>query len=148
MKYRPSGYPSVQPAARGPKCNTTKWIFMPVTSTRQPVWSEGVAPGLICLIAFGPSVIKVAHQARSQGRGQLEQCPPPIPSDAPKMFRVIKGLMRKPKKYFSANQRHCLRNLLHQPLVEPDQSTMFYQLSMINQMLCTGGLENVIQAGQ
>jgi len=43
------------------KCNTTKWIFMPVTSTRQPVWNEGAARDLICLIAFGPSVIKVAH---------------------------------------------------------------------------------------
>jgi len=37
--------------------------------------------------------------------------------------------MRKPKKYFSANQRHFLRNLLHQPLVEPDQSTV---LSIVN----------------
>jgi len=45
--------------------------------------------------------------------------------------------MRKPKIYFSANQRHCLQNLLHQLLVEPDQSTMFYQLSVINQTLCT-----------
>jgi len=45
--------------------------------------------------------------------------------------------MRKPNKYFSANQRQFLRNLLHQPLVEPDQSTMFYQLSMIDQTLCT-----------
>jgi len=44
--------------------------------------------------------------------------------------------MRKPKKYFGANQRHFLRKLLHKPLVEPDQSTMFYQLSMINQTLC------------
>jgi len=43
------------------KCNATKWISMPVTSTRQPVWNEGAARGLICLIAFGPSVIKVAH---------------------------------------------------------------------------------------
>ena len=34
---------------------------MPVTSTRQAVWNEGAARGLICLIAFGPSVIKVAH---------------------------------------------------------------------------------------
>jgi len=41
------------------KCNTTNWVFMPVTSTRQPVWNEGAARGLICLIAFGPSVIKV-----------------------------------------------------------------------------------------
>jgi len=56
--------------------------------------------------------------------------------------------MRKPKKYFSANQRHCLRNLLHQPLVEPDQIIMFYQLSIINQTLCTRGSENVIQGGQ
>jgi len=22
------------------KCNTTKWIFMPVTCTRQPVWTK------------------------------------------------------------------------------------------------------------
>jgi len=71
-------------------------------------------------------------QARSQGGNS-----PPIPNVAPKIFRIIKVLMRKPKKYFSANQRHCLRNLLHQPLVEPDQSTMFYHLSMINQTLCT-----------
>ena len=34
---------------------------MPVTSTRQSVWNEGAARGLISLIAFGPSVIKVAH---------------------------------------------------------------------------------------
>jgi len=63
--------------------------------------------------------------------------PPPIPNVVPKIFRAIKVLMLKPKKYFGANQRHFLRNLSHQPLVEPDQSTMFYQLSMINQMLCT-----------
>jgi len=56
--------------------------------------------------------------------------------------------MRKSKKYFSASQRHCLRSLLHQPLVEPDQSTMFCQLSMINETLCTRGPENVIQGGQ
>jgi len=31
------------------------------TSTRQPVWNGGAARGLICLIVFGPSVIKVAH---------------------------------------------------------------------------------------
>ena len=43
------------------KCNTTKRIFMPATSTRQPVWNEGAARCLFCLIAFGPSVIKVAH---------------------------------------------------------------------------------------
>jgi len=55
--------------------------------------------------------------------------------------------MRKPEKYFSANQRNCLRNLLHQPLVELDQRTMFYQLSIINQTLCTRGLENLILGG-
>jgi len=43
------------------KCNTAKWIFVPVTSTRQSVQNEGVAWSLICLIAFSPSVIKVAH---------------------------------------------------------------------------------------
>ena len=73
---------------------------------------------------------------------------PPIPNVAPKIFRVIKVLIRKPKKYFSANQRHCLRNLLHQPLVERDQTSMLYQLSMINQTLRTWGSENVIQGGQ
>ena len=34
---------------------------MPATSPRQPVWNEGAARGLMCLIAFGPSVIKAAH---------------------------------------------------------------------------------------
>jgi len=34
---------------------------MPVTSTRQPVWNESVARGLICLIAFGRSAVKVVH---------------------------------------------------------------------------------------
>jgi len=50
-------------ATCGPRaeCNTTKWIFMTATSTRQPVWNECAARGLICLTAFGPSVIKVAY---------------------------------------------------------------------------------------
>jgi len=47
-------------------------------------------------------------------------------------------LMSKPKEYFRANHRKCLRNLLHN-LVEPDQSTVVHQLSMINQTLCTRG---------
>jgi len=34
---------------------------MPATSPRQPVRNEGAARGLMCLIAFGPSVIKAAH---------------------------------------------------------------------------------------
>jgi len=70
---------------------------------------------------------------RHEARGKV----PPIPNVAQKIFAVIKILMRKSKKYFSANQRHFLQNLLHQPLVESDQSTLFYQLSMINQTLCT-----------
>jgi len=53
------GYATCGPRA---KCNTTKWIFMPVTSTsRQSVWNEGTVRVLICLIAFDPSVIKVGH---------------------------------------------------------------------------------------
>jgi len=73
---------------------------------------------------------------------------PPIPNVVPKIFRKIKVLMRKPTKYFSARQPRCLRNLLHQLLVEPDQIIMFSQLSMINQTLCTWGSENGIQGGQ
>jgi len=55
-------------ATSGPraKCNTTKCIFMLVTSTRQPMWNEGAVRGLICLIVFGPSVIKVAHPCLTQ----------------------------------------------------------------------------------
>jgi len=68
---------------------------------------------------------------------------PPIPKVAPKMFGSIKLLMFKPKKYFSANHRKSLRNLLHN-LVEPDQSTVVQQLSMINQTLCTRGGNNII----
>ena len=78
----------------------------------------------------------IGFQARSRGGGNWGNGPPNS-ERAPKIFRVIKVLMHKSKKYFSANQQHCFRNLLHQPLVEPDQSTMFYQLSMINQALCT-----------
>jgi len=66
---------------------------------------------------------------------------PPIPNVAPKIFRSMKLLMSKPKKYFSANRRKCLRNLLHD-LVEPDQSTVVQQLSMINQTFCARGGNN------
>jgi len=78
---------------------------------------------------------RVLQQARSRG-GVMGAMTPQNPNVTPKIFRVIKVLMRKPKKHFSANQRHCLRNLLPEPVVEPDQSTMFYQLSIINQRLC------------
>jgi len=45
--------------------------------------------------------------------------------------------MRKPKKCFSANQRDCSNEpVLLQFLVETDQSSMVYQLFMINQKLC------------
>jgi len=46
--------------------------------------------------------------------------------------------MSKPKKYFSANHRKCLRSLLHN-LVEPDKISVVQQLSMINETLCTKG---------
>jgi len=81
-------------------------------------------------------------------RGKGGNCPPPIPNVAPKIFRVIKLLMRKPKKYFSANQWHCLRNLLHVPLVETDQSTMLHQLPLTNQTMCAWGSENFIRSVQ
>jgi len=55
--------------------------------------------------------------------------------------------MFKPKKHFGTNQRNCLGNLLHQPLVERVQSTMVHQLSRINQMLCTWTSKNFIQGG-
>jgi len=38
-------------------------------------------------------------------------------------FQINKLLMYKPMRYFSANQRDCLRNL-SQLLVEPDQSSV------------------------
>ena len=68
--------------------------------------------------------------------GQWGNCPPPIPKVAPKMFRSIKLLICKPTKFFSVNHLKCL--LLYN-LVEPDQSTVVHQLSMINQTLCTTG---------
>jgi len=39
--------------------------------------------------------------------------PPPIPNVAQNIFRLIKLLMCKPKKYFRANQRNCLRSLTY-----------------------------------
>ena len=49
-------------------------------------------------------------QARSQ-RDRWGQLPSQIPKVAPKIFRLKKLLMCKPKKYFSANQQNCFRNL-------------------------------------
>jgi len=78
----------------------------------------GVTPASV---RFCPPTVYNRLNQLCPARGEIT---PPIPNVAPKMFWVIKLLMRKPKKYFSANQRHCLRNLLHLPLVEPDQSTV------------------------
>jgi len=106
-------------------------------------WRHGAITAQMKSIAITCHMLDY-DQARTQGGAMA----PPIPNVAPKIFRVIKVLMRKPQKYFNANQRHFLRNLSHQPLVEPDQSTMVYQLSMINQTLCTWGSKNVIQGGK
>jgi len=46
------------------------------------------------------------NQARSQG-GQWGQLHTSIPKVAPKNFRIIKLLMCKSKKYFTANQQNC-----------------------------------------
>jgi len=64
--------------------------------------------------------------------------------------------MYKPKNYFSVNQQKCLKEpilqyftylTVLQPLVEPDQSSMVYQLSLINQTLCTWASEGFIPGG-
>jgi len=68
---------------------------------------------------------------------------PPIPKVAPKMYRSIKLLMSKPKNYFSANHRKCLRILLRN-LVEPDQATVVQKLSMIDRTLCIRGSNDII----
>ena len=87
----------------------------------------------------------IRAQARGQGGAMEAIAPPPIPKVAPKIFRVIKLLMCKPRKHFNASQRNCLRHLFHQLLVEPDQNTMVHQLSMITQTLCTRASESFIQ---
>jgi len=68
-------------------------------------------------------MLAAATQARSQGvaaanirvaRGPgvaMGAIAPAILKVAPKIFRLIKLLVCKPKKYLSANQRNCLRNL-------------------------------------
>jgi len=89
----------------------------------------------------------MAKGGRRVARGGNGGNYPLIPRVAPKIFRAIKLLMCKPKKYFSANHRNCLKNLLHN-LVEPDQSTMVHQLSVINQTLCAWASENFIQEGE
>jgi len=45
-------------------------------------------------------------QARGGAMGTIA---PPIPKVEPKMFRLVKLFMCKPKKYFSANQRNCFK---------------------------------------
>jgi len=66
-------------------------------------------PALVCSLQseYG------CHQARSYG-GQRGKA---IPNS--NVFRLIKYLKYKPKKYFSANQRNCLKEpILLQLLVE------------------------------
>ena len=68
----------------------------------------------------------------------MGQLPTTIPKVARTFFRLIKLLMCKPKKYFGTNQRSCLRNISYfSVLVELNQSSVVYQLPMINQLLCT-----------
>ena len=47
----------------------------------------------------------------ARGRGHGEIVPHLIPKVAPTIFRSIKRLMCKPKKWVSANQRNCLKKL-------------------------------------
>ena len=67
--------------------------------------------------------------------GGMAAIAPPIPKIALTILRLIKLLMCKPNKCVSANQRSCLKNILLQRRVEPDQSRMVYQLPMINKTL-------------
>jgi len=53
------------------------------------------------------------YPSRVARGGTMGAIAPPIPKVAPKGFRAIKLLMRKPKKYFKANQSNCLRYLSH-----------------------------------
>jgi len=69
---------------------------------------------LVCRLTFTPIGVLLFFRRNWSRRvargGRWGQLPPPIPKVAPKIFRLIK-LMCKPKKYFSANKRNCLRNL-------------------------------------
>jgi len=86
------------------------------------------------LFKSASNILSGARHVARGGNGVI--APLPIPKVAPKIFRSIKLLMCKPKKYFSVNHRKSM--LLHN-LVETDQSTVGHQLSMINQTLCTRG---------
>jgi len=69
-------------------------------------FAQSRMPALVCNLQSDSG----CHQARSQGG----QCPP-----NPKVFRLVKYLKYKPKKYFSSNQRNCLKEcILLQLLVE------------------------------
>jgi len=72
-------------------------------------FAQSRIPALVCSLQseYG------CHQAHSQW-AKRGQCPPNS-----KVFRLIKYLKYKLKKYFSANQRNCLKELiLLQLLVE------------------------------
>jgi len=61
------------------------------------------------LLDSGTSTV-ACGQAHSRG-GNGGKIAPPIPNVEPNIFRLMKLSMRKPNKYFSANQRNCSRNL-------------------------------------
>jgi len=84
------------------------------------------------------------HVARGGAMGAIV---PPILRVAPKIFRAIKFLICKPEKYFSANDRKYLRNLLHN-LVESDQSTKVHQLSMIKSNVVYMGVGKFYPGGK
>jgi len=84
--------------------------------------------------AVAPLITRPLHRRVARGGGNGGYFPT-IPKVALTIFKLIKRLMFKPKKYVSANQRNCLKTILLQVLVEPDQSSMVYQLPMINHAL-------------
>ena len=59
---------------------------------------------------FGVVELKKVNRAQARSRRGSMGTIPPIPKVAPKIFRSIKLLIWKPKKYFSATQQNCLRN--------------------------------------
>jgi len=72
-------------------------------------FAQSRMPALVCNLQSEHG----CHQACIQG-GQRGQCPPNS-----KVFRLIQYLRYKPKKYYSANQRNCLKEpILFQLLVE------------------------------
>jgi len=65
-------------------------------------FAQSWIPALVC----SPQSEYGCHQARSRGGGGNGAMPSLISK-----FRIIKYLKYKPKKYFSANRRNCLKDL-------------------------------------